>query len=43
MPHTVSFGPDGSVWIPCYNDTVLGYGLDQILAGDDAGPRLVLG
>jgi hypothetical protein len=25
MPHTVTFGPDGTIWIPCYNDPVLGF------------------
>jgi sugar lactone lactonase YvrE len=42
MPHTVAFGPDGSVWIPCYDDTVLRYDLDDVGSDGGAKPTLVL-
>ena len=41
MPHSITFAPDGA-WVPCYNDTVLRYGPDQIAASTSAPPELIL-
>jgi streptogramin lyase len=41
MPHTVTFGPDGSMWVPCYNNTVLRFPARQ-LRTSDARPALIL-
>jgi streptogramin lyase len=42
MPHAVTFGPGGSVWVPCYNDQVLRYELGDS-ARSLAPPTAVLG
>ena len=41
MPHSVTFGPDGSVWVTCYNDTVLRFDGRQ-LSTPEVRPTLVL-
>jgi streptogramin lyase len=42
MPHTVTFGRRGDVWIPCYNDTVVRYArTSQDLPGQR--PTAILG
>lgn len=42
MPHSVTFGPAGTVWVPCYNNTVLVFGLKEIDSTPKARPRLIL-
>ena len=41
MPHGITFASDAA-WIPCYNDTVLRYGLDRIGRTFGGEPDLVL-
>jgi sugar lactone lactonase YvrE len=41
MPHSVTFAPDGSIWIPCYNGTVLRYAAGAE-SDRGAGPSLIL-
>jgi streptogramin lyase len=43
MPHSVTFGPGASVWIPCYNDTVLRYDEGMVESGGAVQPTVVLG
>jgi sugar lactone lactonase YvrE len=41
MPHSVTFAPDGGIWIPCYNETVLRYASDAA-SERGAQPTLIL-
>jgi streptogramin lyase len=43
MPHSVTFGPDDSVWAPCYNDTVLRYDQGAVESGGAVQPAVILG
>src|SRR5947208_3135385 len=42
MPHTVVFGPDASVWVPCYDNTVLRYGAADLGGTQHPKPTLIL-
>lgn len=42
MPHIARFGPDGGIWIPCFDDTVLRYDVDDVAADGNAQPTLIL-
>jgi streptogramin lyase len=42
MPHIARFGPDGGIWIPCFDDTVLRYDADDVEAAGKTQPALIL-
>lgn len=42
MPHTVVFGPDRRVWVPCYDNTVLRYGAVDLGGTRHPKPTLIL-